>query len=332
VTAPVLDEATVAALLVEFAVIDRGESIEVTELTGGVSSLVFLARGDTTSVVVKQALPQLKVQQVWRADPRRSGHEAAAARYLATLVPGSVPHLIAHDEPRHVVVMSAVDAVGTWKDELLTGQGDLSIAAQAGDMLGRIHHRSARDIDKIPAAIRHKDLLRELRTDPYFGQLPNSSPEVRDQLGDVVEQILTESTCLVHGDFSPKNILVTREREIVLVDHEVAHLGAPAFDVGFCCTHLIAKAHHLGAPHHVEVLRMFIDSYLHSALTTTPAAKQVASMTGALILARVDGKSRLEYLSETDRSTLRTVALGLLREPPDSFDELVAHATEGVHR
>ena len=329
---PVLDETTVADLLVELAVFEVDQPIEVTELKGGVSSLVFLARNDATSVVVKQALPQLKVEQVWRADPRRSGHEAAAARYLETTIPGSVPRLVAYDERRHVIVMSAIDAAGTWKDELLAGHADPDIAARAGDVLGQIHHHSANELDRVPEPIRDKVLLRELRTDPYFGQLPRSSPHVSVQLGAVIEQVLNESICLVHGDFSPKNVLVTSDRDLVLVDHEVAHIGAPAFDVGFCCTHLIAKAHHLNAPRYTEVLRSFIDSYQQSAMATTPAPTQVSSMTGAFVLARVDGKSPLEYLDEALRSRLRVLSHSLLQDPPDSFDDFVAVTTQGVNR
>ena len=45
---------------------------------------------------------------------------------------------------------------------------------------------------------------------------------------------------LVLGDYAPKNLLAYPDG-VFVIDLEVAHLGAPAFDVAFLLTHLVLK-------------------------------------------------------------------------------------------
>jgi 5-methylthioribose kinase len=118
----------------------------------------------------------------------------------------------------------------------------------------------------------------------------------------------------VHGDFSPKN-LVAYDGPMMMLDFEVAHWGDPAFDCAFLLSHLV-----LGAGHH-EHLR---DAFLDEAVRFWRAYRVAAGAAGAqepavvaelacLLLARIDGKSPVEYLTQQrKREAVRRYARSLL--------------------
>ena len=76
----------------------------------------------------------------------------------------------------------------------------------------------------------------------------------REVLRAEAERLVTCRSVLVHGDFSPKNLLVSGDR-LVIIDCEVAWYGDPAFDLAFLLNHLCLKAlYH--APAHGADLRV----------------------------------------------------------------------------
>src|SRR5690606_13316241 len=97
-------------------------------------------------------------------------------------------------------------------------------------------------------------------------RVPAAAPFLRD----LAERTRRRRLTIVHGDYSPKNVLV-RGGKLVLLDHEVIHWGDPAFDLGFSLTHLLSKAHPL-PPHHAAfaaAARRYWKSY-ESALGSVP--------------------------------------------------------------
>jgi hypothetical protein len=130
----------------ELARTDEPRTIDF--LTGGVSSIVVRVVTDEGAFVIKQALPQLRVQAAWYSRPERSAIEARCALALAELVPGSVPEVVAVVADRNALVMrSAPAGTETWKERLLRGEISRDIAAAVGRMLGRIHASSASRAD-----------------------------------------------------------------------------------------------------------------------------------------------------------------------------------------
>ena len=126
---------------------------------------------------------------------------------------------------------------------------------------------------------------------------------------------------LVHGDVSPKNILVGPEGPI-LIDAECAWWGDPAFDIAFCLNHLLLKC--LWKPalagSYLHCFEVLATAYLTSVTWEAPAVieARAASLLPGLFLARVDGKSPVEYLTdERDKNRVRRVARALLACPPD---------------
>ena len=307
-------------------------------LTGGVSSLVVRVVTDDGAFVIKQALPQLKVEAAWYSRPERSGIEARCALALSQLVPGSVPEFVAVAPDRSAFVMrSAPPGTETWKDHLLRGEISLDVAATVGRMLGRIHAGSALRSD-LAAEFADTSFFDELRIDPYLRYVAAAAPDLAPALDDVAGTLLATGACLVHGDFSPKNLLVAPTGEVLLVDHEVAHWGHPAFDVAFVTNHLSLKAialHDAGnALGYVEAASAVLDAYAREVGDfDLGIGRFAAQTTGALMLARVDGKSPVEYLTdERGRAVARWIGRDMLLDPPDDPWDALARVLEGMDR
>ena len=299
-------------------------------LSGGVSSLVVRVVTDDGAFVIKQALPQLRVEAAWFSRPERSGIEARCALALSELLPGSVPDVVAIVPERSAFVMrSAPPGTETWKDHLMRGEISPDVAETVGRMLGRIHANSAGRAD-LAVEFADTSFFDELRIDPYLRYVAATAPDLAPALDEVAAELLATGVCLVHGDFSPKNLLVTPDGGVLLVDHEVAHWGHPAFDVAFVTNHLCLKAIRFradGRAHaYLEAATAVLDAYAAEAgELEVGIGRFAAQTTGALLLARVDGKSPVEYLTDDrDRDLARSVGRdGLLDPPADPWAVLV---------
>jgi len=153
--------------------------------------------------------------------------------------------------------------------------------------------------------------LYELRVEPFHLDLATRWIGSSALLRRLADELMESSECLVHGDFSPKNVLHGPSGTWVL-DAEVAHRGAPVLDLAFLAAHLIIKATHLPqfrvSLH--ETLTAFIDAY-KCQIPKLP--ERLAEHTGAVIGVRVDGRSRTRYLSDESRDALRPLAMDLLQ-------------------
>jgi 5-methylthioribose kinase len=281
------------------------ERVRVTFLGGGVSSLVAKLEGRASCTVIKQALPELRVRGEWRSR-ERSLIEARCAEVLTELVPGSAPTPFAVDGTVCAFAMSCAPAGSvTWKDDLMRGQAEEDRAAEAGVLLGRIHVRSNGRLD-LAESFDDRSFFDELRLDPYLRATAGRHPDLQLPITDLINMALGRRVALVHGDFSPKNLLVAPGRPMLLIDHEVAHWGGPAFDTAFALSHLCLKA--LKFPDRSEAYlgcaRRFWASYRAetSQLHAWQAwlEQETALMLGGLLLARIDGKSPVEYLRDED--------------------------------
>jgi aminoglycoside phosphotransferase (APT) family kinase protein len=314
------------------------EPARIEFLTGGVSSIVVRVMTEEGAFVIKQALPQLRVEAAWYSRPERSAIEAGCALALARLVPGSVPEVIAVVTDRSAFVMrSAPVGTETWKDRLLRGEVSLTIAAEVGRMLGRIHAGSATRAD-LARDFADTSFFDELRIDPYLRYVAAQTPDLAPALDAIATELLTTGACLVHGDFSPKNLLVPPDDGVLLVDHEVAHWGHPAFDVAFITTHLCLKAIRFRAEGradaYLDAAATVLDAYAGEARQLELGVGQFASRTiGALLLARVDGKSPVEYLTDQrDRALARALGRDVLPDPPQDAWAALERASEAIAR
>src|SRR5262249_35175669 len=144
----------------------------------------------------------------------------------------------------------------------------------------------------------------QLRIEPYLLTTGRRHPQLEDLFRAEAQRLGATRECLVHGDFSPKNILIGVDRLVVL-DCEAAWYGDPAFDICFMLTHLFLKALlHAGAADSLQLIRTFRQEYIRVAGRTT-LEDRVPRLLLMLLLARVDGKSPVEYLEEPQRAFVR---------------------------
>jgi aminoglycoside phosphotransferase (APT) family kinase protein len=297
-----------------------GPEATLVPLAGGVSSDIYrLEEPGRAPRAVKRALAQLRVRDAWLADLSRNLYEQRYLRYVGQLWPACVPAILASGDGYFVMEYLGAGFVN-WKSELLQGRVDVAPAAEAGRILGRIHAHARRD-STARERFDSTDNFWQLRIDPYFLTAAQRHPDVAPQIVATAEELAAVRDTLVHGDFSPKNMLLGPDR-LVLLDCEVAWFGDGAFDVAFLLSHLLLKAAHfaprdLGAKALCDAFlqRYFGDAALDAAAQTA-FADRCARLTTLLLLARIDGKSPVEYLVELKRAFVRRTTLDWLRGAP----------------
>ena len=296
-------------------------------LTGGVSSDVFRLETPNGVYCVKRALATLRVAADWRAPVERSHYEVEWLRVARTLVGDRVPRVIFEDRARNAFVMEFYDprTHSVWKQDLAGGHVDIEVARQVGALIGKVHAGTAGDLD-VARRFPTGDLFEDLRLAPYLRHAAQAHPDLAPKLLALADRTAATALALVHGDVSPKNILCGPGGPILL-DAECAWYGDPAFDLAFCSTHLLLKT--VWRPTHAAAFlaaaSALHDAYL-AALDWEPAAQleaRAAALTGGLLLARVDGKSPVEYLvSDGDRAFVRNAARRLIESPASTMAEL----------
>lgn len=315
------------------------------------------------SMVLKQPLGEFKTAAEWKVDVDRVLVERDCLQLLGELLPaGSVPDLLWFDEANNVLAISCapVGAV-IWKKHLFSGRISSDAANHAGVLLAMMHSATIHD-EKVQARYGDDRLFIQQRTDPYFATLFEKYPAERPVLEAVIQELLTAKLCLIHGDYSPKNIFLVppphEELEggvgegsgqrakvrlalshLMLLDFEVAYYGHPAFDVATLINHLLLKAFFLGKPWRALMIAIdsFWQTYYHSVDLTLQKNVEAAvgRMLGALLLARVDGKSPAEYLLDNEpvRARIRSCGQEILRLERPTLEtalEVVAGALEQV--
>ena len=242
--------------------------------------------------------------------------------------PGSIPRLCFLDEANHILAMEAIlQPHYEWKQQLLAGQIDESSFRQFGELLAAFHRGSYLEWPVVEPIFREQSFFFSLRLEAYYLYTAERVPEAAAFLRQLVEDCQVRRFALVHGDFSPKNILVHGER-LVLLDHEAAHFGDPTFDVGFGLTHLLSKALHLSE--HRALMQRGAHRFWEAYQDGLPAAKEFIDVSERSVrqtlgcsLARVAGRSLLEYLTPLQRKVQREIVLSLIDKPPGRIEVLV---------
>lgn len=320
-----VDKNRIIRRLIEQGLADKDEPVTLEPCGGGVSCDVFkvaLRRGD---VCVKQALPQLRVAADWRVSPDRSHVEVMwleQARQLG--VPA--PRILFEEAESHFFIMTFFqeETHHVWKARLAEGFADAEFAGAVGKVLALMHNGTAGS-EELAATFDNADLFEALRIDPFILHCARQYPEFTGRLEEIAERTRSEKRALIHGDFSPKNILRGPDGPVIL-DAECATYGDPAFDLAFCTTHLLLKS--LWQFQAFEALTedaaAFMGSYLEASDERDATAERVVDLIAALLLARVDGKSPVEYLKDETQAKVRRIALAWLGRPPTSPTELIA--------
>lgn len=314
-------------LLIELGITEPGDPIEVRPLTGGVASDIAMVRAGSTQLCAKFALPKLKVQADWFAPVKRNAAEYAWLEFAARIAPQGSIKLYGHSSHLHGFAMEYLDGDNTylWKARLLAQEPDNNEAERVGKLLGRIHAASAAP-DFNQHSFQNRDDFHALRIEPYLLYTASRHPEISKQLEDTASMIYKGQQVLVHGDISPKNIII-REQNPILLDAECATMGDASFDPAFILNHLILKAFHLpGCKERYLTSANALWASYRAFINWEPVADleyRICKLLPALMLARVDGKSPVEYLTENEQGIVRRIATHFIQTPISQLDELI---------
>lgn len=304
--------------------ISLSEIANTSILTGGVSNKTVLVNFNKKSWVIKQSLQKLRVPGNWECSPERIFREAEAIRWMTEEPsPLSVPKLVFEDKSNYLLAMEAIDPpFQNLKDHFLFQEPEPAYFKQAGRLLGGIQNRAGNG--EIPMEFRNNDFFTSLRLDPFYRETARKLPKTSTFYDELIKATLHNQYTIVHGDFSPKNFLV-KNKQLVLLDHEVIHFGDGTFDIGFFLAHLFSKANH--RPEHKNDFINGAELFVSSFMETVPKFEKEKELravnhTIGCLLARVAGLSQMPYLTRKQKDHQMNIGLELLSEAPTSLNQL----------
>lgn len=228
------------------------------EVGDGNLNLVFIVESPAGGVVVKQALPYVRlVGESWPLPLKRAFFEYHALTRHAARDPGSVPEIYYFDEAQALIVMQYLTPHVILRKSLMAGERHPGLAAMLGNFCARTLFRGSEL--HMPTADRKADVAlfadnvdlcaiteNLVFTDPYYDAemnrhtAPQLDPIVAQLRQDVdlkVEvQHLKSAFCsnaetLLHGDLHAGSVMVSGDQARV-IDPEFALYGPIGFDVG----------------------------------------------------------------------------------------------------
>ncbi|HUC62997.1 MAG TPA: aminoglycoside phosphotransferase family protein [Alphaproteobacteria bacterium] len=330
-----LDAAAIVAALRRLKLVEPNAEVRAAPLPGGVSSDIWLVELGTRRLCVKRALPRLKVAQLWEAPVERNRYEWDWLETVARFLPDAVPPLVARDEVGNLFVMEYLEPAHhpVWKELLRRGEADTNVAAEVGRRLATIHRSTAGDA-RLRRQFATDAAFYAIRLEPYLIATGNAHPDLAPILQSLAETCATTRLCLVHGDVSPKNILIG-PRGPIFLDAECAWYGDPTFDLAFCLKHLLLKC--LWTPRAAAGFLACYDAlvghYLEGVAWEGRATLEAraARLLPGLFLARVDGKSPVEYVTdENQKNRVRRVAREFLLAPSDRLSAIRARWAQEI--
>jgi hypothetical protein len=258
--------------------------------------------------------------QLWEAPVERNVFERRWLETATRAVPGIAPRVLAHDDSG-VFAMEYLDGATypLWKAELRAGRADRRFAQTVGAQLARVHAATA-GRDDVARQFATDAGFHAIRLEPYLLATARVHTDLAPVLKSLAERTARTRLALVHGDVSPKNILV----------------GPAGPGVSRCRVRLVRRSglrprvlpqppaaeRRLGAGvagRFSRLLRCARRGLLEGVTWESAGALQAraASLLPGLLLARVDGKSPVEYLQdEASKARVRRVARALLLSAP----------------
>ena len=161
----------------------------------------------------------------------------------------------------------------------------------------------------------------ELRIDPYYRTVASRRPELGAAIDGFITGMQASHLCLVHGDYSPKNVLVGGG--LWVIDFEVAHYGDPAFDVAFMLSHLLLKRLHQpwASAELGRCAEEFWGAYQGIAARFCPHAEYVLGHVGCLMVGTRGRQVARRLPLRPDREAARHIGSVFLLDPPDSLGQ-----------
>jgi 5-methylthioribose kinase len=310
------------------------DNVVIKPLGGGVSCEVIMVRTPEHSFVVKQALPKLRVKEDWFSDVTRIVNEKDCLDFYNKVVPEDTPKLLFYDEENYLYGMEAApEGSKMWKEMLMSCNIDYRIAKKIALALANVHNVAATDAE-LKKRFASKKIFNELRIDPYLRTTAKRHPSLEKMIDNEIRRLMEADLTLVHGDYSPKNILVDGSK-VYILDFEVAHIGDPSFDLGFLTNHFLLKAikNKRCTMSFLNLAIYSADIYLENItfMDTGELEYNTIKTLALLYLARVDGKSPAEYInSEDDKAMIRKISYGILQNDIRTYRDLADYFIKTV--
>ena len=307
--------------------LSNSSALQGSPLTGGVSSDIWCIETENGLVCAKRALSKLRVVADWRAPVERNLYEARWLQVAHLASAGCAPELLGQHAELGVLVMRYLPPADfrLWKKELHAGHVEPTTAKELGQILSSIHSYAAKR-PELAQEFPTEQIFFEIRLAPYLIATAEQHPNLASALLALVAQTQKNAKTLVHGDVSPKNILLGAHGP-VLLDAECATWSDPAFDLAFCLNHLLLKC--LWTP---SSSSDFLNSFDVLAQTYFQAVDwehpqeleaRAARLLPGLLLARVDGKSPVEYITlDKQKNMVRRIASASLLNPPSQLQHI----------
>jgi aminoglycoside phosphotransferase (APT) family kinase protein len=320
-----LTEGEIGAILGRMGLLAPGDGLVCLPLEGGISSDIWRVEIGTRKYCLKRALAQLKVSRLWEAPVERNDAEWKWLAAAEAIWPGSVPRLVAQDRDAGLFVMEYLDPdrYPNWKSQLRNGILHEATAIAIAERLVAIHAATA-GRPEVAAGFDTGDCFYAIRLEPYLVATGRIHTDLAPHLEALAGTTLATKRALVHGDVSPKNILIGPDGP-VFIDAECAWYGEPAFDLAFCLNHLLLKClwRPANARRFLQLFDRLTETYL-AGVTWQPRAEMealTATLLPALLLGRIDGKSPIEYVTdEREKNQVRDFARRYIATRVDRLD------------
>jgi 5-methylthioribose kinase len=351
-----LDVTDLPAYLRSRRLLGPNERCQVEPLSGGVSNVVLRVEPESRAAfVVKQARERLHTDVPWFSRLDRIFRETAVMAAIQPLLPdGALPAILDVDRENYAYAMEAIDPDHiVWKRELLAGRIREEIAIRLADYLSAIHRGTAGS-QPIAEEFGDREVFEQLRVDPFYRHVARVHPDLAGPVARLIDEMEQNCVCLVHADFSPKNVLVVDRRpaasdpalapsrqdfRVTLIDFETGHFGDPAFDLGFFLSHLWLKGVRSGPEIgcFLRLSEVFWERYRTGIATLAGSEgfepheveRRTVTNLAACALARIDGTSPVDYLRDPgDRQAVREFASRALRDAVSRLSDAASFLQE----
>ena len=299
----------------DFGLLEPSEGFTQKKITTGVSSDIWYVETKKKKFCIKRALNKLTVKEDWFAPVDRNNFEAKYFKECKKIVPNSFPRILGHDSKKYILAMQWYDnnKYLVWKNKLLNDHVSNREAHMVARILIKIHNFFYGK-KKFEKEFLNDKTFHAIRIEPYILFTSNSYPQFKKNFISVANSLVRNKKTLIHGDFSPKNILLGKSYPVIL-DAETACWGDPVFDLAFCLNHIVLKSIYKNNKiEYLELGKNFIETYLKylNYEKVDSFLNRFFSILPLFILARIDGKSPVEYFNEKHKQCARNFGAGLL--------------------
>ena len=313
--------------------INQEKIIKYKRLEGGVSSEVYYVKTNKSDYCIKRSLKKLLVKKNWIANTNRIKYEYLWLKHCKKIISRNIPKTFEFDNKKKYIVMEYLNdsKYKTLKQLYFNKVVNIKTIKLISKHLYKIHS-SSKNLKTKKIFDGNNNNFYDLRLDPYFNEVGRIYPKYKKYIKNINKNYFENSSTLVHGDFSPKNILIGKNK-IIYLDAECCNFGDPVFDLVFFTNHLLIKSIFIKdkSQEFIKSYIIFYKEYLNNLNLKNYKSyiNRIIEMTPIMLLARIDGKSPVEYLnSKKIKNIIRKKSFLLLNSKINNLNDIVGIINE----